>query len=171
MMDDKLAKSRRRFFEMASKLGGLFAVHGFLVGTKSAEGRSIPMAQEILPSDSVIELPAPITVNKARVFVNPPKLGIGSGNKRLTVVPIVNNTGSTVRIWFPQGKLLFDSFSNGTTYERSPDFSQPIAVAHKSSLNLYVRSNPKDGQYQYHVYCEAIEDYAEGNSPPVMICP
>jgi hypothetical protein len=64
----------------------------------------------------------------------------------------------------PHGAKIFD--------ERSvSDWSVPFLVPKDSNRTLYVKRNPQEGKYEYHVYCEAIEDYAEGNSPPVAACP
>ena len=105
----------------------------------------------------------PHQVDRLRVFVNPPIFHIGQG-KSPTPIQLENQTGGLVKIWLPNAEKYLDP-KPGT------DFLKPIDVADGDHLDLVIKANPTQGHYQYHVYCEVIKDFAEGNSPPVMHCP
>lgn len=112
-----------------------------------------------------VEIGKPIVIERARVFVNPPTVHVGTGAAQIREVQLLNKTGADVQVWFPHGAKLFDE----RTSVRS--FAEPFLIAVGASRSLYVKEVPQEGQYSYHVYCEAIEDYAEGNSPPIASCP
>jgi hypothetical protein len=116
------------------------------------------------PTSVVVEFGKPVTINKPRIFANPPLVRIGSGSTQIQEVTIGNSSGGDIRVWMPLGAKLFDDRSVS-------DFSVPFLVPTGTSRTLYVKSNPQEGKYEYHVYCEVIEDYAEGNSPPHITCP
>jgi hypothetical protein len=109
----------------------------------------------------------PHKIDRPRVFVDPPQYHIGNGDSPRTI-RFVNETGGPVKIWLPNADKYLNPQRNGN------DFSKPIDVGIGGELELTVKSSPakpEEGHYQYHVYCEVIKDFAEGNSPPVMNCP
>ena len=106
----------------------------------------------------------PHQVDRKRVFVNPPIFHIGKG-KSPKPIRLENKTGGPVKIWLPNAEKYLNRRRPGT------DFSKPIRIAKGKHLDLMVKADPEEGYYQYHVYCEVIKDFAEGNSPPVMHCP
>jgi hypothetical protein len=105
----------------------------------------------------------PHQVDRKRVFVNPPIFHIGQG-KSPTPIRLENKTGDVVKIWLPNAEKYLD-------LKPGDDFSKPIEVAKGGHFDITVKADPERGHYQYHVYCEAIKDFAEGNSPPALHCP
>jgi hypothetical protein len=102
-----------------------------------------------------------------RVLVDPPIYHIGNGDSPRTI-RFDNQTGDFVRIWLPNAEKYISRQRHGG------DFSKPFEVPIGCVLELTIKEKPEkpeEGQYQYHVYCEAIKGFAEGNSPPVMNCP
>jgi hypothetical protein len=111
----------------------------------------------------------PVSIETARVFVNPPEIPIGEGDSRLLTVQWVNNTDKVAWLWFPNGDLFFKTPSQhdfSTPFEISPE---PASEADR--LTFTVRADPKEISSQYQVYCESIPGYAEGHSPPIVKCP
>ena len=110
-------------------------------------------------------LQKPYEIDRRRVFVKPPIVHIGNGDSPKTI-RLDNQTGGLVKIWLPNA----DAYLNP---QPGTDFSKPMEVDDGGKLDLFVKVNPKpkEGHYQYHVYCEVIKDFAEGNSPPVLHCP
>jgi hypothetical protein len=108
-------------------------------------------------------LPSPITIDRPRVFVNPPTIHIGSGNSKLKTVVWVNQTGGDVLIWLPNGHKYLKG--------EAEDFLALKPIRAGESLPIEVRADCVDGYYHYNVYCKAIEGYAEGNSEPGASCP
>jgi hypothetical protein len=109
----------------------------------------------------------PHPIDRPRVFVNPPIYHIGNGDSPRTF-RFENQTGGPVKIWLPNADKYLNRRPGGG------DFSNPIEIALGGELELTVKAKPakpEEGHYQYHVYCEVIRDFAEGNSPPVMNCP
>jgi hypothetical protein len=115
------------------------------------------------PSMLQVMLGKPIEIDTPRVFVNPPISHLCGANPP-QIIRWDNQTGGPVMIWLPNGDKLLDPPSGG-------DFSKPFLIPPKGELVLSVKENPKKARIQYHVYCEVIGDYAEGNSPPVLSCP
>jgi hypothetical protein len=147
-------------------MGSLDSRRGFvgkLMAGAAIAARKIPLESGGLASVSV-EIGKPVTINKARIFVNPPMVRIGSGATQIAQVTLVNNSGGDIRVWLPHGAKLFDDRSVA-------DWSVPFLIPKDTDRTLYVKPNPQEGKYDYHIYCEAIEDYAEGNSPPILSCP
>ncbi len=122
------------------------------------------MVMETQTTSAVVEFGKPVTINKPRIFANPPLVHIGSGLAQIQEVSISNISGGDIRVWIPLGAKIFNDRSVS-------DFSVPFLVPNGTNRSLYVKSNPEEGKYDYHVYCEVIEDYAEGNSPPALACP
>jgi len=99
-----------------------------------------------------------------RVVVEPAHYHIGNGDSPRTI-RFENHTEEPVKVWIPNA----DRFLDG----KGRDFSVPMNVP-AQGLELSVKCDPvkpEEGKYQYHVYCEAIRDFAEGNSPPEIHCP
>jgi hypothetical protein len=146
---------------MDSRRGFVGKMIAGFVASKLSKRSNIAMET---PTRVIVEFGKPVTINKPRIFANPPLVHIGSGPMQIQEVAIVNNSGGDIRVWMPLGAKVFDDRSVS-------DFSVPFLVPQATDRTLYVKNNPQEGKYEYHVYCEVIEDYAEGNSPPVMNCP
>ena len=102
-----------------------------------------------------------------RVLVDPAVCHLGNGDSPRTI-RFDNQTGDSVKIWLPNADKYLSRQRHGS------DFSKPIEIPLGGVLELTVKEKPEkpeEGHYQYHVYCKAIDDFAEGNSPPVMHCP
>jgi hypothetical protein len=128
------------------------------LGTKTARERPGPMKS--------IVFHMPKETDK-RVKVEPPTYHIGNGDSP-RVIRFDNQTGDSVRVWLPNADKYLSHRRHGS------DFSKPFEVPIGGVLELTVKANPElpeEGEYQYHVYCEAINGFAEGNSPPVLHCP
>ncbi len=80
-------------------------------------------------------------------------------------VEFVNATGRDVRLWIPNGGLLF------VQPDRIPSLGIRVDVPAASRFSLPVKDHPTDGLYPYSAYCDDIGDFAEGNSAPVIVCP
>jgi hypothetical protein len=110
-----------------------------------------------------ITLPRAIAVDRPRVFVNPPVVRIGSGETQLKNIQWVNRTGKTAWIWLPNGHHYLDV---------SPKkLLEPIEIEDGHEVHFRVKPVPREGHYNYHVYCDAIADNAEGHSEPHVTCP
>jgi hypothetical protein len=105
----------------------------------------------------------PIKIDRERVFVNPPTFHL-CGENPPKAIRWENQTGGPVMIWLPNADHCLNRPPEG-------DFSKPFVIPPKGELLLTVKEHPKKGKYEYHVYCEVIKDYAEGNSPPNLSCP
>lgn len=103
-----------------------------------------------------VVFPAKNSDNK--IVINP--VHIGSA----TTVDFINRTGGVVRLWIPKGASLFDPLPSGQ------DFND-LAIKDGDILALSVLNTPTYGAYPYHVFCESIDDYARGGSPPNLSCP
>jgi hypothetical protein len=99
-----------------------------------------------------------------RAFVDKPRVRTGDP---LTASPItwVNRTGRRARFWFPNGHLVFDPKSTP-----KGSFEDPFDIPDKG-LELTVLAGAKPGDYHYHIYCEAANDCAQGNSEPGVTVP
>jgi hypothetical protein len=111
----------------------------------------------------------PISIEKERVFVNPPVVSIGEGNSRLLTVQWRNNTKKVAWLWIPNGGQFFKKPS-------LHDFSTPFQIppepaSEEERLTFTVRPDCQETSTEYQVYCESIPGYAEGHSPPVVKCP
>jgi len=122
----------------------------------------------LVPSPMPVDFPPPIKVpgGRERVFVNPPVIHIGHGHSQLRDIQFTNHTGGTVRLWFPNGALLFTAPPDGY-----PNFENPFVIERNQKLDLKLKSGCEYSSYYYHVYCDVIGNEAEGNSPPVLNCP
>ncbi len=101
---------------------------------------------------------------KQRVFVVPPTVHLGGKNPAKSI-RWVNETGDLVKIWLTSPRDLLKS---------SEDLSKPIEIPRNGELVVAVNDGLEElGEcsHHYHVYCEAVKNYAEGNSPPNMSCP
>jgi hypothetical protein len=105
----------------------------------------------------------PLSIDTLRVFVNPPVVCIGEGDKKLSTVQWINNTSEVAELWIPNGDRYFETPKGG--------FSASHAILPGKDFQLKVKAEPDRVRSQYHVYCAAIKGYAEGNSPPVVSCP
>jgi hypothetical protein len=106
----------------------------------------------------------PHKIGKDRVFVDPPEVRIGEGASKLLTVQWKNDTGKVAWLWMPNGAQYFERPPEG-------DFPTPFRIDPEKEFELKVKAKPEKVRSQYHVYCEAIRQYAEGFSPPVMNCP
>jgi hypothetical protein len=111
----------------------------------------------------------PISIEKERVFVNPPVVSIGEGNSKLSTVQWINHTKKVAWLWIPNGDLFFKKPSQH-------DFSTPFPIPPEPAseverLTFMVKADCKVTSTEYQVYCEAITGYAEGHSPPVVKYP
>jgi hypothetical protein len=103
-------------------------------------------------------------IGKDRVFVDPPEVNIGEGASQLSTVQWKNDTDEAAWLWMPNGEQYFNPPAKG-------NFPTPFKIDPGDKLELTVKDKPEKVRSQYHVYCESIGQYAEGNSPPVMNCP
>lgn len=99
--------------------------------------------------------------DRPRAFVVPPQLGIGKP-ARVSQVRWTNGTGRRAWLWFPNGDRVFTPREGG--------YLNPIEIP-SDGLNLDVQTDPLEGAYHYHVYCEAVHDCAQGNSEPRLSVP
>ncbi len=126
------------------------------------------ITQGPVPSHMPVALPSPIKdpTGRERVYVNPPVVHIGTGSTQLRKILFTNHTGDKARYWFPGGDLLFVSPPAGYI-----NFDNPFVVENGGKLELYLKEDLGFFDYTYHVYCDAIENEADGNSPPGISCP
>lgn len=103
-----------------------------------------------------ITIPAKDATNKIKIK----KFGIADNAS----VQFLNQTGGNVSLWIPDGGLLFVP-PDGVP---SRDIRVDVPAAGRT---LSVLASPKDRRYLYSAYCEAIGDFAEGNSAPEIHCP
>jgi hypothetical protein len=123
----------------------------------------------LVPSPMPVDLPRPTppdATGRKRVYVNPPVIHIGSAPAQLPALRFTNNTGGTVRIWLLEAASLFAAPPKG-----SPNFDNPFVVGAGATLDLELKPNLGYGDYPYHVFCDAIDHEADGNSPPRLSCP
>jgi hypothetical protein len=106
---------------------------------------------------------------KERVFVIPATVHLDYENPPKTI-NFVNQTGGLVTIWLPNGDYFLKPYEDPETHEVH-EFIKPFDVSKDGALLLYVKEKLPKGCYEYNVYCEAIKDYAQGNSSPNMSCP
>ena len=104
-----------------------------------------------------------------RVFVIPAKVHIGGEDSPKEIL-WVNQTGGPVTIWLPNAGKYLNEYKDPQTQEVHP-FIAPIPVAKDGVLNVSVKEEPPKGYYEYNIYCEVIQDYAQGESSPGCICP
>jgi hypothetical protein len=108
-------------------------------------------------------------VGKKRVFVIPATVHLDYENPPKSI-EWVNQTGGPVTIWLPNGEHFLKPYEDPETQEVHK-FITPFELGTKGELLLDVKENLPKGSYEYNVYCKVINDYAQGNSPPVMSCP
>jgi hypothetical protein len=125
-------------------------------------------ATVLVPSRMPVDLPPPIkdSTGRGRVYVNPPVIHLGSGNKQLREIHFTNNTGGTVRVWLLEAASLF-----ARPPKEYKDFKNPFVIEKDKTLDLDLKPDLDCGDYHYHVYCDVIGHEAEGNSAPGMSCP
>jgi hypothetical protein len=80
-------------------------------------------------------------------------------------VRFVNQTDGIVKILIPDGGSLFVPL-NGVA-----DADTRLSIPARAELVLQVVEGRKRERYPYAAYCEAISDFAEGGSAPVIVCP
>lgn len=78
-------------------------------------------------------------------------------------VQFVNQTGKTVGLWIPNGGLVFEGG------DQNNDIAALLPDA--KPYRLTVLAAPKEGEYRYCAFCEAIPGFAEGGSAPVIVVP
>lgn len=106
---------------------------------------------------------APRFIDRERIFVNPPTIHIGSGSSQLKEIRFINHTGKKILVWLPNGHHYLD---------KKPEYlAKPILIEADKAVPLPVKPSPESGHYPYHIYCERIEDCAEGHSEPHVSCP
>lgn len=98
------------------------------------------------PLAVTVEIGKPVTINKERIFVNPPMVRIDSGASQIEQVILMNNSCGDIRVWFPHGAKLFDDRSVS-------DWSVPFLIPKGTDRTLYVQPNPREGKFEYNVYC------------------
>ena len=124
-----------------------------------------------VPSPLIVNLPLPIPVDaksRQKVFVDPPVIHIGSGPSQVQAIQFTNNTGGTVRIWLLNVESLF---AGPPKNNENKDFHIPFVVENNDTLDLDLKPDLDNGDYEYHVYCDAIPGEADGNSMPRVSCP
>jgi hypothetical protein len=57
------------------------------------------------------------------------------------------------------------------TAKQGVNLAEPVPIAPGKDLVVAVNDGVEDCQYDYHVFCEKIGNFADGNSPPSMGCP
>jgi|HubBroStandDraft_2_1064218.scaffolds.fasta_scaffold145039_2 hypothetical protein len=114
-----------------------------------------------------VVLPAPTEVNstkKKKVFISPGTIHLAYPNKAKTIV-WANNTGAAVNIWLVNVQDVFFAL-------QGEDLSQPQKIDDGKEFAVGVEDNvPSLYLKDYQVYCEAIDDYADGDSSPHVGCP
>ena len=106
--------------------------------------------------------------DRYRVFVIPSTIHIG-GEKSPQAIKWVNETGGPVKLWLPAlGKIL--------NHPKTQDLSAPIDLADGATSDPFVVNDKRmwgkeEFCYHYNVYCDSIQDYAQGDSEPVLSCP
>jgi hypothetical protein len=115
----------------------------------------------------VVNLPPPIQPggDRSRVFVKPAHVRIEMPPEQVQAVQFNNNTGDVVKLWIPTGAALFKP------PDKHPGFDHEIEIPDKGHKTLDVLPHPTRGRYLYQVYCNAINNYAEGNSAPEITVP
>jgi hypothetical protein len=98
---------------------------------------------------------------RQRVFVIPSTIHLG-GPKPLKTIRWQNNTEKPVHVWLASVQGILKS---------NKDLSQPVRIDPGKDLVVSVQDCKGEWQHDYHVYCEEIGNYADGNSPPHMSCP
>lgn len=100
---------------------------------------------------------------RERVFVVPATVHLG-GPEPAKTIRWTNHTGAPVEIWLAAVQHLLKA---------APDvnLSKPIPVGTGDDLVVAVKDGVEDCQYYYHVFCEKIGNFADGNSSPIMGCP
>lgn len=121
--------------------------------------------------------PVNIGHKERRVFVLPPHVHIGGENPPKTI-HWVNETGGDVTIWIPNAAHYLSAFEDPLTHEvheikppKPGEFIPPFHLPAKRELFVTVKKDPPSGYYPYDVYCDVTQDYAQGNSSPVVCCP
>ncbi len=105
----------------------------------------------------------PHEIDRPRVFVNPPIIHIGNGDAP-KIIRWDNQTGGPVKFWLADADDYF-------VCPPGKDFSTPFDVDTDKALELEVKRHPKKGHFPYHIFCQEINGYAEGNSSPNVTCP
>jgi hypothetical protein len=100
---------------------------------------------------------------RERVFVVPANIHLAAPDRAKTI-RWVNQTGGRVQVWLASVQHLLKAAPG-------VNLSEPIAVAPGDDLVVAVKDGVEDCQYDYHVFCEKIGNFADGNSPPSMGCP
>jgi hypothetical protein len=95
---------------------------------------------------------------RRRIFVVPPNIHLGA----LKTIRWTNKTGGPVEIWLAAVRHLLRS---------TKDLSKPIKLDPGRELVVGVEPTAEECEYEYHVFCEVINNFADGNSPPTMSCP
>jgi hypothetical protein len=111
----------------------------------------------------------PVEIETDRVFVIPPEIPIGKDGSRLFNVQWVNYTDKPAWLWMPNGDQFFEAPDEHDF--SSPFLIPPEPVPEEERLTFTVSKSPQEASSQYQVYCDSINGYAEGHSPPIVRCP
>jgi hypothetical protein len=100
-----------------------------------------------------------------RIFVVPGTVHLGGAVAAKTIVWL-NETGGPVKVWLAALKDILIP-------QAGQDFSGPIQIDERTNnrLEVTVKEGIENCQRDYHVFCEKIGNFADGNSPPNMSCP
>jgi hypothetical protein len=99
--------------------------------------------------------------DRRRVSVNPPTIHIG-GPEPPKTIRWINKTGKPVHVWLPSVKDFLES---------KEDLLKPLPIAVGDELVVGVKGCQGVWERDYHVFCEEIGNFADGNSPPTVSCP
>jgi hypothetical protein len=113
------------------------------------------------PGEVIVE--AARVIDRKRIFVNPPILHIGSGAPELPEIRFINHTRKKILVWLPNGHHYLN--------KDAAELEKPIPIDAGKEYPLPLKAGPEKGHYAYHVYCEEIENGAEGHSEPHVGCP
>lgn len=118
------------------------------------------MATEQPETDVVLTAPEQAG-GRLRIFAVPPTIHLG-GPTPPKSIRWTNKTGQSIHIWLASVRSYLES---------TQDLSQPIEVDAGDDLVVGVKYSTEQFEYDYHVFCDAIQNYADGNSPPHVSCP
>jgi hypothetical protein len=100
---------------------------------------------------------------RKRAFVVPGTVHLG-GPEPARTIRWTNNTGAPVEIWLAAVQHLLKAGPG-------VNLAKPIPVGTGDNLVVAVKDGVEDCEYYYHVFCEKIGNFADGNSPPILSCP
>lgn len=138
---------------------------------------AVKRAQEKPVERVVFTEPVNIGQKQQRVFVLPPVVHLQGENPPKTI-QWVNETGGDVTIWIPNAAEYLSSYEDPETHKvhefkppKEHGFIPLFHLAAKDELVVTVKKDLSNGYYPYDVYCNKTQNYAQGNSGPVVSCP